>query len=80
MKKSRFFVWGRSTQVGHIVIFEIIAGLPASILFSFLLYAENSLTPTLLVCTFLLWMVGIGVIAMMYWYRVTGPQIKNNRE
>lgn len=73
---SRFFKWGSSSLLGHIVLSEVFFTTPLSIMFFYSNYTEGELTVSwALYIAFMGALLGV-VGAMLLWYLVSLPLIK----
>jgi hypothetical protein len=75
-KQSKLMALVRSSLLGHVLIFGLVAGGLGALAFSALLRTEGLVTITSLVEIFTFWVLCMALIGVLYWYRVTFPAQK----
>jgi hypothetical protein len=83
MKNKRYFEllsWIRSSLLGHILIFGLVAGGGGAVIFGAFLRTEGpfSLVSFLELCIFLMFCTA--AIGVLFWFSVTSPALKRKQE
>jgi hypothetical protein len=75
--RNGFFRWGSSSIIGHLVLFEVLAGIPLFLFALVTMYTQNTLTLGWALKIGLLCVVFVGIGAALFWYSISSPLIKN---
>jgi hypothetical protein len=77
--RNRFFKWGSTSLIGHLVMFQLLCGLPLYAWGLATMRAEGTLTmgSALRIGVICATLVGIG--AALFWYSFSAPLIRSRK-
>jgi hypothetical protein len=76
MLRNRFFKWGSSSLIGHVVLFEVICAAPLLSFSIGTMYSEGTLTVLSTLYMAVVCSVLVAVGAALFWYTFSLPLIK----
>jgi uncharacterized membrane protein YbjE (DUF340 family) len=74
--QNKLFKWGRASLVGHLVLFEMLAGLPLFLFSLITMFTQSTLTLVWALKIGLLCMVVVAIGAALFWYSISSPLMK----
>jgi hypothetical protein len=79
MKPKSLLRWARTTLLGHIILCDIIAGLPLALVFLALFYSDGTLTLDWALHTVVACLIGMGAAGAFFWFAVTQPRFTKKK-
>jgi hypothetical protein len=77
--RNKFFHWGSTSLVGHLVMFELLCGTPLLVLALSTMQSEGTLT---LGSALRIGIICVGVVAVgaaLFWYIFSAPLLRSRR-
>lgn len=76
MLRNKFFSWGSSSLLGHVVLFEVLAGTPLLAAAIPTMYSQDTLTVGSALRIAILCAVLVALGASLFWYTFSLPLIR----
>lgn len=78
--RNKFFKWGSSSLIGHVVLFETTCATPLFLFSIGAMYSEGTLTVVRALYMFVVCSALVAVGAALFWYTFSLPLIKRRGE
>lgn len=77
---SRFITWTSRSLIGNIVLFELLFGLPAFSVFSYMDYTRGILTPMRVIFVLVTCIINSIILGVIIWFGVARPAINRRNK
>ncbi len=79
MLRNKFFKWGSSSLIGHVILFQVTCAMPLLLFSLATMYLEHTLTVVWALYIAAVCSALVGVVSALVWYTISLPLMKRKR-